>query len=518
MKTVLAFLLCLTIINTTVGQSPKREFRGLWVTTIHNLDWPSKAGLSTEAQKKEFISILDRAKENGINALIVQIRPQSDAIYESQLEPWSYWLTEKPGQAPQPYYDPLEFMIEECQKRCIEFHAWFNLFRGVSHTKFSMITDNHITNQHPEWFYEFGKSLFLDPGIPEAKNYLIKVVTDVVDRYDIDGVHLDDYFYPIESKKDRRNKIDDKNTYNKHKGDFKNIEDWRRYNNNILIKQMNDSIKKHKAWVKFGVAPFPVWRHKWDYKLGSETNRTSATYDHYYADTRKWIEAGWVDYLAPQMYWGTQFERIKYKTITSWWNENAFDRHIYIGHAFYKLTDTTGEASNDPSWQNKYEINDQIKFARTQPNIFGGAFYRANSFNNKSRPFEKLLRDSLYQKPALVPTMSWIDSIPPPAPQNAEYYVVPSEDDDEHNTQSEAILKWDPPAEIDGVQDASYYIIYAIPVKNALNFDNTNYIVAVQKENYIHLLSDKYKDCVFIIRSVDRSHNESKSFIGVFPN
>lgn len=508
--TLIAFVLSTL---TTFGQSPKREFRGLWVTTIHNLDWPSKAGLSTDDQKKEFIAILDRAKENGINAIIVQVRSQADAIYKSEIEPWSYWLTEKPGVAPNPFYDPVEFMIEECHNRCMEFHAWFNLFRGVSHTKFSMITDHHITKIHPEWFYDFGKSLFLDPGVPAAKDYLVKVVSDVVSRYDIDGVHLDDYFYPIESK---RNKIGDKNTYKEHKGNFKNIEDWRRYNNNILIKQMNEGIKKIKPWVKFGVAPFPVWRNKWDDKRGSETNRTSGTYDHYFADTRKWIEAGWVDYMAPQMYWGTKFERIKYNNITSWWNDNSFGRHIYIGHAFYKLTDTTGEASSDPSWENPYEINDQIRFAREQENVLGGAFYRSHSFNNDSRIYEKWIRDSLYQKPALIPVMDWIDSIPPPAPNNASFYLIDEKESFEGEQAHEAILKWDEPVLVDEKQEAEYYVVYAIPKGAKLDLSKSKFIVSILKENYIHLDPSVYNNHFFIITSVDRCHNESTSFTGVF--
>ncbi len=491
------------------AQAPKREFRGLWVTTAHNLDWPSRWDLSPEQQREEFIHILDRAKENGLNAIIVQVRAQSDAFYKSSFEPWSQWLNEKPGKAPEPYYDPLEFMVKECKKRNMEIHAWFNLFRGVSHTKFSLINEEHITKKKPEWFYEFGKSLFMDPGIPEAKNYLIRVILDVVDRYDIDGIHLDDYFYPIESKRDKRKQIKDQETFEKHKGNFKSIEDWRRYNINIIIKQLNDSIKAHKPWVKFGVSPFPVWRNKWDDPEGSETNRTSGTFDHYYADTRKWIKYGWVDYLAPQMYWGTKFDRVNYNKITSWWSDHSYDRHIYIGHAFYKLTDTTGEASSDPSWSNPLEINEQIAYARQLGNIMGGAFFRAASFNDRSRRYEKMIRDSLYTNIALIPTMPWIDSIPPLAPGNAQFYK-PKEND------TEAILKWDESKVASDDQLAAYYGIYRIPLDSSLCLTSSN-LFRVVRNNYLHIQEANYKGYYFIVTAFDRCHNESTSFIGAFP-
>lgn len=515
MKRYLTILLSLVITYSSHAQSPKQEFRGLWITTINNIDWPSSWDLTPEQQRQEFISIIERAKENGINAVFIQVRGQSDAIYKSKYEPWSQWLNKVPGKAPDPYYDPLEFMVEECHQRCMEFHAWFNLFRGVSHTKFSLLTDDHISKTKPEWFYNFDNSKFMDPGIPEAKDYLIKVVLDVVDRYDIDGVHLDDYFYPIESKRDSKLKIRDKSTYQKHKGDYKNIDDWRRYNINIIIKQLNDSIKSHKNWVKFGVSPFPVWKHKWNDARGSETSRTSTTYENYYADTRKWIKYKWVDYLAPQMYWGTKFDRINYNKICQWWDKNHFGRHIYFGHAFYKLTSTTNEGSSDPSWLNKYEINDQIRFARNLNHVKGGAMFSAKSFNDQSRIYEKWLRDSVYNYPSLIPSMSWIDSIPPLPPTNLQYFS--SSDQSTDLKSQEAILKWTAPEKAEDGQGAYYYVVYRFETGKAPNFNDGQAVYALQKENYLELFTEDTQGHYFIVKSVDRCNNESRSFIGIYP-
>lgn len=500
MKLRISCILCLLAFHISTGQShPKREFRAFWVTTIHNLDWPSSASLSVEEQKTEFIHLIEKHQELGFNAIFVQVRAAADAFYKSKYEPWSQWLTKKQGK--DPGYDPLAFMIEACHERNIEFHAWFNLYRAVSHVKFSNIDKNHISKQHPEWFYQYKNSKFFNPGIPAVKNYLIQVILDVAKNYDIDGVHLDDYFYPIESKK---YKINDKKTYKKHQGKFKNIKDWRRYNNNILIKQLNDSLKHHKSYLKFGVSPFPVWRHKWDDKLGSKTDKTDACYDNYYADTRKWIKYGWVDYLAPQFYWGTKFKRSPFQNITSWWDEHHYDKHIYAGLAIYKVNNPTGDARFDPSWKDSSEIFNQLKMIRDYSHIKGCSFYRYHSFTNKStEAYQKVLIDSFFSKPALRPTMPWLDSIAPLAPTNLTSYI----------TNDSVNFTWKP---LSNSEIPAGYVIYTFDQNSPIDFSTADHIFSITNKNTLTIPIKLIQNHTIIIKSIDRLHNESRSFLGQF--
>ncbi|MBC7416963.1 MAG: family 10 glycosylhydrolase, partial [Pedobacter sp.] len=277
--------------------APKREFRGVWVATVANIDWPSKPGLSTDQQKQELIGILDRHKAEGMNAIILQIRPAADAFYAKSREPWSYWLMGKQGLAPAPGYDPLEFAIKEAHARGMELHAWFNPYRA-SMSANTVFAKNHPTQIHPDWFFTYGGKKQFDPGIPEVRDYIIQVILDVVKQYNIDGVHFDDYFYPYPIAGQR---IDDAATYSKYGGDFKDINDWRRNNVDLLIKELDDSVHYYKKFVKFGISPFGIWRNSYEDPEGSESSGLS-NYAELYADSRKWIKEGWVDYINPQIY------------------------------------------------------------------------------------------------------------------------------------------------------------------------------------------------------------------------
>ena len=277
-----------------MGQSPKREFRGAWIASVANIDWPSKPGLPAAEQQQQFILLLDKLKALGCNAVIVQIRPVCDAFYNSKIEPWSHYLTGRQGEAPTPYYDPLVFMVDEAHKRNMEFHAWFNPYRALMDSKVNNNPPSHITRRHPEWTISYGGKTYLDPGIPEVREYVTSVISDVVKRYDIDAVHLDDYFYPYRVP---GKPFGDAKTYARF-GNGKSLDDWRRDNVSLFIAMLNNSIKQIKPTMKLGISPFGVWRNKSKDPDGSETHGGQTNYDDLYADVVLWMQKGCLSSLS----------------------------------------------------------------------------------------------------------------------------------------------------------------------------------------------------------------------------
>ena len=390
--------------------APKREFRAVWVATVNNIDWPSRPGLSTDEQKKEVIAILDMHAKNRMNAIIFQVRPASDAFYPSELEPWTRYLSGTPGKAPDPFYDPLAFWIEECHKRNMEFHAWLNPFR-VSQNATEPLAANHIAFQHPEWIVNYGGKLYFDPGLPQTREFVVKVVTDIVSRYDVDAIHFDDYFYPYPLKED----FPDENTFAQNSRGFRADQkaDWRRNNVDVMIWRLSEAIKKTKPWVKFGISPFGVWRNKADDPEGSETSAGTTNYDHLYADILKWQKNGWIDYSLPQLYWQIGHPSVDFLTLSKWWAAHAYNRAMYIGHAVYKL-----EANSSiPEWRDPEQLVRQIQIIRQIPRLGGSAFYSSAHFKRDLFGFEKSLQEDVYRYPALVPTMPWIDDKAPALPE-----------------------------------------------------------------------------------------------------
>jgi uncharacterized lipoprotein YddW (UPF0748 family) len=391
------------------GKAPKHEFRGVWVATVENIDWPSEPGLTVTKQQAEVIEILDMHQKNGMNAIILQVRPASDALYPSALEPWSKYLTGYPGKAPEPFYDPLKFWIEECHNRGMELHAWLNPYRVALDYR-QPIAGNHIAFQHPEWILRYGERLYFDPGLPETRNFVTRVVADLVKRYDLDAIHFDDYFYPYPLE----TAFPDTASFRKYNRAWPEQykADWRRENVDILIQQISKTIKQIKPWVKFGISPFGVWRNKKDDPRGSETQAEITNFDHLYANVIKWQEKGWIDYLLPQLYWQTKHPSVDFEHLVDWWEKHSYDRGMYIGHGIYKID----SASTIPEWTLSKEMPRQIHAVRASKKIDGSAFYSSIHFNRNLLGFQDSLQKKLYQKPALVPPMKWIDSIPPPVP------------------------------------------------------------------------------------------------------
>lgn len=387
--------------------SPKYEFRAVWVATVTNIDWPSKKGLSSDEQKAEFIHLLDAQQRNGMNAVIVQIRPAADAFYSSPYEPWSEYLSGIQGIPPSPYYDPLKFMIEETHKRGMEFHAWLNPYRAVFNIQTSSVSPTHITRTHPEWFLAYGNTKFFNPGEPAVMQYVANIVKDIVSRYDVDAIHMDDYFYPyrIAGKE-----FPDNKTYIKY-GNGMNKDDWRRSNCDSIIKHIHETIINTNPMVKFGISPFGVWRNKSSDANGSDTKAGQTNYDDLYANILLWLKNGWIDYVAPQLYWEIGNRLCDYKTLLNWWASHSYGKHVYIGHGIYRT-----EENPTAAWRNPNELPDEIQLLRKNPNIEGSVFFSSTNLLDNPNGWEDSLQNDYYKYPALIPPMPWIDTTSPQAP------------------------------------------------------------------------------------------------------
>lgn len=328
---VLALFIC-RLSAQNPDQTPLYEFRGVWVATVANIDWPSKPGLSTEDQQRELLWILDQHQRWNLNAVMFQIRPTADAFFADGKEPWSYYLTGKQGKAPDPLWDPLDFAIEEAHARSMELHAWFNPYRASQDMDSRKRSANHISYTQPDWFFTYGNKTYFNPGIPEVREYIVGVIMDIVRRYDVDGIHFDDYFYPYPGNEP----LPDSMTYKKYGSDrFDNIEDWRRDNVDQLIRDLHHAIHKEKSHVKFGISPFAIWRNKKEDPRGSETNGFTS-YDGLYADVYKWLEEGWVDYINPQIYFPFHYPPAAFEKLLDWWDTHSFGKQVLVGQAPYR--------------------------------------------------------------------------------------------------------------------------------------------------------------------------------------
>lgn len=399
--------------------TPKRELRGVWISTHLSLDWPNRTQ-TPEQQRAALVGILDHNKATGMNAAFFQVRSQSDAMYPSELEPWSYYLTNTQGSAPAPAWDPLQFAVDESRKRGMEFHAWINPYRAVANTATesnpAQYAANHVSRTHPEWMLTVGTVKILNPGLAAVRDYVTNVIMDIVDRYDVDGIHFDDYFYPSGA-------INDDAAYAADPRGFPATAagraDWRRDNVNLLIAQVGERIRAAKPWVKFGVSPSGIYRSSPDPAIGSPTSSgANQHYVHNFADSRNWLQQGWVDYLAPQVYWYIGQAGSDYRLLVPWWNENAFGRHVYVGIADYKMS-TAG-------WLDPKQVANQIALNRAQTHIAGQIHFRHAFLAANPLGYRTDLMQDVYARPALVPAMPWKDSVVPAAP--ASFGASPGQD------------------------------------------------------------------------------------------
>ncbi|MEO7933074.1 MAG: family 10 glycosylhydrolase [Chthoniobacterales bacterium] len=392
-----------------VPPEPMREFRGTWVATVFNLDWPSSSHTSASVQQAQLVAILDNAKRLKLNAVILQVRPNSDALYRSSMEPWSAWLTGSMGA--DPGYDPLAFAVAEAHRRGLQLHAWVNPFRALATTEGGM-SERHISQRHPEWIRRFGTQLFIDPGVPEAREYVQRVILDIVRRYDVDGVHLDDYFYPYPAGSAE---FPDGASYKKYSGGLARAE-WRRQNIDRFISGLYSAIKSEKRTVLFGVSPFGIWRPG----VPEGTTAGVDAYGSLACDAKLWLQKGWVDYLSPQLYWTSDSPGQSFTKLYDWWSEqNATGRHLWPGIA----TERIGAG------RNAAEQARQINTIRRGRGDAGHIHWSNKSLMQNRGGIATALAKTTYATLALVPASPWLDRDKPSKPalvskiQEGSHYV-----------------------------------------------------------------------------------------------
>ncbi|GAB3797502.1 glycoside hydrolase family 10 protein [Micromonospora zhanjiangensis] len=402
---------------TPAPATPKRQFRAMWIASVVNIDWPTKASYTAPdriaAQKAEYSGWLDLAQRLNHNAVIVQVRPTADAFWPSPYEPWSEYLTGVRGQ--DPGWDPLAWLVSESHRRNLEFHAWFNPYRvsmpDGAGPDIGKLAPGHPVRQHPDWAVAYpvnaaGSRLYYNPGIPAVRQFVQTAIMDAVNRYDIDGVHFDDYFYPYPAA---GQDFADDATFATYGAGFADKADWRRHNIDLLIQEMNQKIKAAKPWVKFGVSPFGIWRNKAADPQGSDTGG-SQSYDANFADTRKWVKEQWLDYINPQIYWNIGLAVADYAKLVPWWADVVQGTHVqlYIGQADYKI----GEPAQPAPWQDPNEMSRHLTFNRDYPQVAGNVHFSAVQVRANKLGATDIYAAEHYSRPALVPAMPHLPAKP----------------------------------------------------------------------------------------------------------
>ncbi|WP_445269180.1 glycoside hydrolase family 10 protein [Streptomyces sp. DSM 41634] len=359
--------------QTSSGPSPRAaaaDFRGMWIASVSNVDWPSRSGLSAGRQRTELLRLLDTAVARRLNAVILQVRPAADALWPSKLEPWSQWLTGEQGV--DPGWDPLGTAVAEAHARGLELHAWFNPYRVANHTDPDRLAASHPARRNPDWTVEYGGKLYYNPGLPEVRRFVQDAMFDAVTRYPVDAVHWDDYFYPYPADGEY---FDDDEAYEEHGGAFASRAAWRRHNTDTLVQEMSARLRALRPAVRFGISPFAVWRNSDRDPLGSPTRAGLGTYDDLYADTRKWVREGWIDYIVPQAYWHIGHPTADYADIVPWWARTAAGTGVdlYVGEALYRCdADSTTAAWRDPG-----ELSKHVRLAAGHPEVRGHVYFSA---------------------------------------------------------------------------------------------------------------------------------------------
>ncbi|WP_193727025.1 family 10 glycosylhydrolase [Paenibacillus guangzhouensis] len=483
-----------TVVVNKPTSSPKRELRAAWIASVENIDWPKQGVVKQDDQKRDFSALLDELSRMGMNAIIVQIKPTADAFYPSQYGPWSEYLTGVQGK--DPGYDPLAFMIEEAHKRNMEFHAWFNPYRVSMKDKIENLVENHPARQHPEWVVSYGGKLYYNPGVPAAKDFVVGSIMEVVNNYDIDAVHMDDYFYPYPVN---GQDFPDADTYKTYGGAFTNKADWRRDNVNQLVHELSVEIKQAKNYVKFGISPFGVWRNIADDPTGSDTTAGQRNYDDLYADTRKWIHEGWIDYITPQIYWNFGFSAAAYEKLVDWWTKETKGTNVqlYIGHADYKIND------NNEAWAKPDELPNQIKYNWNFEGVKGSMHFSASDLLRNPLGIKDRLIQESYKVPSLIPVMPWLDNKAPKKPMLQSV------------TQGAAGIEVSWKGEQGS--DETSYVLYRIEGKEGINVDNPVQIAAIVRkasgdvQRYIDKTAVAGRVYTYAVTAVNRLHVESEA-------
>ena len=477
-----------------VVPQPKREFRGSWIQCVNG----QFQGMGRDAMQASLRRHLDALQRCHVNAVFFQVRPEADALYPSQLKPWSRFLTGQQGAAPQPYWDPLQWMIDECHARGMELHAWINPYRAKT-AGTAVLAANHPYFRNPEHFFRYGKLLLFNPGVPENRDYICQVVADIVGRYDVDGLHIDDYFYPYP---EAGQQIPDSETFRQYGAGFSSIQDWRRDNVSRLIKDIHETIQRIKPWVKFGVSPFGIY-HNQPTDNGQQTTinglpgsntRGLQNYDDLYADVLQWVSQGWVDYNIPQIYWEIGHKTADYDTLIRWWSKYGSGRPLYIGQDVertVKAADLNNPATN--------QLPEKLRLQRSLPGIQGNClWYSAAVADNTGNILTAL--EKVYQRyPALIPTMPFKDKIVPKKVKGGK--VI--------HTDQGRVLVWLTKDTKDEMQRAVRYAIYRFAKGERIDLDNPANIAAITAQTYWPV-PEGDQGYTYVITALDRMWNESK--------
>ena len=486
-RLLLLAVLYLSIISS-ISAAPKREFRGAWIQCVNG----QFQGMSTDGMKQTLSYQLDCLQKDGVNAIIFQVRPECDALYESKIEPWSRFLTGTQGKAPSPYWDPLAWMVEECHRRGMEIHAWINPFRAKTKGTTSL-ANQHVAVRHPERIFTYDGLFILNPALPENREYIYNVVEDIVCRYDVDGLHIDDYFYPYPVAGQR---IPDDAEFKRFSNGIADRGDWRRDQVNVFVKELSERIHKAKPWVKFGVSPFGIYRNKKNApNIGSETAGLQ-NYDDLYADVLLWVNNGWVDYCVPQIYWQIGHPSADYKTLIAWWNRFAAARPLYIGEDVERTVQHADQ--NHPSqhqMQAKFQLHNQM------PNVKGTVLWYAKAVVDNKGNYGTSLRTTYWKTPALQPLMPFIDGKAPKNPKR----IKPVWTSDGY------ILFWSKPKGKGWKEEAVKYVVYRFSKSDKVDIKNPSHIIAVTSDTFLKLpYVDGLTPYTYVVTALDRMSNESK--------
>lgn len=483
LRVFLSLFLIVFTVSAGYSQTSKREFRGAWIQCVNG----QFQGMSKDKMQSTLKYQLDELQKDGVNAIIFQVRPECDALYVSDIEPWSRFLTGRQGI--NPGWDPLQWMIDESHKRGMELHAWINPYRAKTKNTFEM-ANNHIAIKHPDYVFAYDGQLILNPGMPECRDYICNVVRDIVSRYDVDGLHIDDYFYPYPVK---GQKIPDADIYNMNNNGISNINDWRRDNVNVFVKQLGETIHEVKPWVKFGVSPFGIYRNKKnDAQLGSETNGLQ-NYDDLYADVLMWVNNGWIDYCVPQLYWEIGHKAADYKTLIKWWNKYASNRLLFIGEDIERTVKNA-----DPDNPKINQMSAKRRLHSEMPNVQGTVLWYAKAAVDNVGNYGMALRNGYWKYPALQPLMPFIDGKSPKKVRSVKAMEI----------DGKKILFWTAPKGKGWQNEAVKYVVYKFDASEKADISKSSNIVAITTDTFYEIADNE--GGVYAVTALDRMSNESK--------
>ncbi len=477
--------LLMLLVAVTVQAQQKREFRGAWIQCVNG----QFKGMGTAAMQRTLIYQLNELQKDGCNAIIFQVRPECDALYESSLEPWSYYLTGEQGSRPYPYWDPLQWMIDQCHRRGMELHAWINPYRAKTKSP-HVNARNHVVVQHPEWTFQYDGLTMLNPALKESRDYICDVVRDIVTRYDVDGLHIDDYFYPYPVPGVQ---IPDNADYVRNNYGIQNPGDWRRHNVNLFIEQLYKTVHDAKPWVKVGISPFGIYRNQRNDHNGSRTNGLQ-NYDDLYADILLWDREGWMDYCVPQIYWEIGHKAADYDELIHWWNDNIKRTDLYIGEDVERTV-----KNRDLRNRNIHQLSAKMALHQQLPRVKGTVLWYAKAAVDNVGNYGTSLRNIYWRVPAFQPIMRHIDHKSPKKPRKVKSF----------NFDGQRVIFWLPPRGKDWNREAVRYGIYRFAKGERVNLDDNSHLVTLTTNTFYEIPVTEQVPCVYVITALDRMWNES---------